>query len=88
MKNENSLMTFPCDFQIKVIGNNNETFLSDIIRISRKYYPIVDDKDIQSQLSKQGNYLAITIALRVEDQQTLDSLYMELTKHTEVKMVL
>lgn len=88
MESEKSLMTFPCDFQIKIIGNNNETFLSDIIRITREHYPEVDDASIQSQLSKKGNYLAISITIRVEDQKTLDALYMQLTKHPEVKMVL
>jgi putative lipoic acid-binding regulatory protein len=37
-KNE-SLMTFPCDFPIKIIGVNTPDFLVDISEIIRKYFP-------------------------------------------------
>lgn len=88
MTDARSLMTFPCDFTIKIIGSNNNTFLKEISDIARKHFPNIVDTAIHNQLSKQGNYLAISITLHVENQKTLDSLYMELTKHPDVKWVL
>jgi putative lipoic acid-binding regulatory protein len=88
MKKDQTLMTFPCDFQIKIIGKNSKTFAEEIIGIARKHFPDVADTAIQSQLSQEGNYMAISINLIVKDQLTLDSLYMELTKHPDIKMVL
>ncbi len=83
-----SLMEFPCDFQIKVIGVNNDTFLLEMIQITRKHFPKTDDQAIRTQPSQQGNYLSLTITLYVEDQMTLDALYIELTAHPDTKMVL
>lgn len=88
MKNDQSLMTFPCDFQIKIIGNHTELFAKQIGDIARKHFPELQDASIESKLSSEGKYLAISITLHVEDQATLDGLYMELTKHPDIKMVL
>ncbi len=88
MKKDQTLMTFPCDFQIKIIGNNTEMFAKEISDIARKHFPDIVDAGIDSQLSREGNYLAISIMLHVKDQATLDGLYIELTKHPDIKMVL
>ena len=88
MKKNDTLMVFPCDFQMKVIGINNESFANDVASITRKHFPTITDDSIRSQISQQQNYLAITLSLYVQDQQTLDLLYMELTKHPHAKLVL
>ena len=88
MKNDRSLMEFPCDFQIKIIGINNDSFEKEIISIALDHFPETKDTAIKSQLSQQGNYLAISITLHVHNQMTLDALYAELTKHPDSKMVL
>ena len=88
MKNDQSLMEFPCDFQIKIIGTHAESFIMDVISITRKHYPDTKDEAIRKKASQQNNYLAITITLYVHDQATLDELYTELSKHPDIKMVL
>ncbi len=88
MNNEHTFMTFPCDFKLKIIGNNTESFVLDINVIARRHFPDLKDGAIHSQLSQQGNYLAISIDLHVQNQLTLDALYIELTQHPEIKMVL
>lgn len=88
MKNDQSLMKFPCDFQIKIIGTHTESFVMDIINITRKHYPDTKDESIRKNASQQNNYLAMTITLYVHDQVTLDALYIELNKHPDIKMVL
>jgi putative lipoic acid-binding regulatory protein len=88
MKKNSSLMTFPCDFRIKIIGENSSSFALEITDIARKHYPDIKDSAIQLNPSKAENYLAISIDLYVKNQKTLDLLYMELTKHPNIKMVL
>ena len=88
MKKEKSLMEFPCDFQIKIIGQNKESFAIEIMDIARKHFPALEDSSVRSQLSQQGSFLAITITVYVLDQMSLDALYQELTKHPDIKMVL
>lgn len=88
MTENNSLMQFPCDFPLKIIGKNSDEFLNDINEIVRKHFPIAIEVTIQSNMSQQGNFLAITATVRAYDQATLDALYQELTKHPDIKMVL
>lgn len=88
MDKEQSLLEFPCDFTIKVIGANNEAYLDEIITIARKYFPKLKDSDIKSNKSKANNYLAISITVHAEDKKTLDALYRKLTKHAHTRMVL
>ena len=81
-------MVFPCEFQIKIIGTNSDSFFVEIIDIARKHFPETHDKAIEKKPSQEGNYLAISISLYVEDQPKLDALYRELTQHPDIKMVL
>jgi len=88
MTDRNSLMDFPCDFQIKIIGPNNEQFIKEIIDITRKHYKETKDSAIISKTSKNNNFVAITITIYVENQISLDALYTDLSKHPDAKMVL
>ncbi len=88
MSDKKTLMEFPCDFKIKIIGNNSALFVTEISTIARKHFPDLKDEAICSQPSKQGNFLAFTITVYALDQATLDALYRELSKHPETKMVL
>jgi uncharacterized protein len=83
-----SLLTFPCDFPIKVIGEVSDKFETDIIKIVRQHYPNLQDNAIQRQASKQGTYLALSITVHAISQATLDALYQDLSKHPGTKMVL
>ena len=38
--------------------------------------------------SKNNKYLAVSIILHVTEQSTLDALYVELTQHADINMVL
>lgn len=81
-------MQFPCEFPIKIIGKNTPLFFEEIKDIVRKHYPTTVDDAICSQASHQNNYLAITATVTALDKTTLDALYLELTNHPAVKMVL
>lgn len=88
MTNKESLLQFPCNFPIKIIGNNTLYFASEILEITRKHFPETPESSIACQESQKGNYLSITVTVYALEQETLDALYMELTKHPEIKMVL
>jgi len=88
MTDNPSLMTFPCDFQIKIIGKNSETFATDVVNIIRRHFPNTLDDSIRSQPSQQSSYVAISVTVLALNQPTLDALYLELTQHPDIKMVL
>lgn len=88
MTENSSLLTFPCDFPIKIIGLNTADFTNDIVAIVLKHFPQTPMDNIVCKDSQKGNYLAITATVRASDQVSLDKLYQELTQHPAIKMVL
>lgn len=85
---EESLIQFPCNFPIKIIGKKTELFAVEIKEIIYKHFSETPDEAIGYQESGRGNYLSITVTVFVHNQQSLDALYRELTKHPDIKMVL
>jgi putative lipoic acid-binding regulatory protein len=83
-----SLLEFPCDFPLKIMGANAPDFASTVIEIVRRHAPDFDAATIEMRPSKAGNYLSLTCTVRAVSQQQLDDLYRELTSHPMVKVVL
>lgn len=81
-------MIFPCDFSIKIIGENKASLIQDVLALAKKQFPDTSTEAIRSRASQQDNYLALTLTVHAEDQPTLDALYRELTRHPDIKMVL
>ncbi len=88
MNKDISLLEFPCDFTIKIIGNNSINFEKEIRSIINKHFANGKEIVITCKESKKNNYIAITATIFAESKEKLDALYLELTKHPEAKMVL
>ena len=82
------VLVFPCDFPIKVIGIFTEHFLEEITVIVRAHFPKIANEQITHKLSKEKNYLAITVNVHATNKSELDELYQALTSHPNIKMVL
>ena len=85
---EKSLIEFPCQFPIKIIGNKTTDFFDQIVEITRRHFPETPDTAIRTKDSDQGHYLAITVTVLAKNQEGLDAFYQDLTKHPDIKMVL
>ncbi|MBP8270407.1 MAG: DUF493 family protein [Sphaerotilus sp.] len=85
---EQSLIEYPCDFPIKVMGANVEGFAAAIAHVARQFDPGFDASTVEIRPSKAGNYLGVTITIRATSRPQLDELYRTLTTHPMVKMVL
>ncbi|WP_298621867.1 DUF493 domain-containing protein [uncultured Legionella sp.] len=83
-----TLMEFPCDFPVKIMGTNSDTFLEEIKDIVLRHFPEFNMGHLKHKHSNQKNYLAITVTVHALNQQMLDSFYQDLTKHPDIKMVL
>ena len=84
----NSILEFPCHFPIKAMGKSADDFDMLILSIVRKYAPDVHDGAIQSRLSRNGNFIAVTVTIMAQNQEQLDSIYHELSAHERVIMAL
>ena len=83
-----SLLEFPCDFPLKVMGANGADFAQAIAVVVQTHAPDFDAATMEIRASKAGNYLALTCTVRATSQAQLDALYRALTAHPMVKVVL
>lgn len=83
-----SPLEFPCSFPLKVFGKDEDAFESFIVGIVRKHVPELQEENVSSRLSDGGKYLAVTATFIADSREQLDALYMELSRHDRVLMVL
>jgi uncharacterized protein len=83
-----SLLVFPTDFPIKVMGRRVDGFAQVIADVVREHAPDFDAQTMEVRASKFGNYLSLTATIRATSREQLDSLYRALTGHPLVKIVL
>ena len=85
---ETSLIEYPCEFPIKVMGTTQAGFAQAILEIVRRHAPDFDGATMSMKASKQGKYLSITCFVNATSRAQLDALYQELCDHPMVVMVL
>ena len=83
-----SLIEYPCDFPIKVLGRTQAGFAQTVLGIVRSHAPDFDGSTMEMKTSKQGRYLSVTCTIRATSREQLDGLYRELCDHPMVVMVL
>ena len=85
---KDSLIEYPSQFPIKVMGVKNEHLVHEITQIAKKFDPSYDPSTIELRPSSGGNYLGITITITATSREQLDDTYRALTAHPLVKVVL
>ena len=83
-----SLIEYPCDFPIKVMGERVDGFVHAITHIAKQFDPGYDASTVELRESSSGKYLGVTITVRATSREQLDELYCTLTSHPMVKVVL
>ena len=83
-----SLIVYPSQFPIKVMGKRVEGLVHAISTIALAFDPAFDASTIELRESKGGNYLGVTITITATSREQLDELYRTLSTHPMVKVVL
>lgn len=83
-----TLLEFPCDFPIKIMGARVDDFAQTVLEVVLRHAPDFDAATMQMRPSSKGNYLSITCTVNATSQAQLDALYVELSSHPLVKVVL
>lgn len=83
-----SLIEFPCDFPIKIMGVRSDGFAQAMLAVVLRHAPDFDAATTEMRASSGGKYLSLTCTVRATSKAQLDALYMELTHHPDVKVVL
>jgi uncharacterized protein len=87
-KPHQTLIEFPCDFPIKVMGETHVDFTSEIIKTIQSQLPSFDASNIEMRGSSGGKYISLTCTVHVTSKLQLDDIYRALTSHPMVKVTL
>jgi putative lipoic acid-binding regulatory protein len=83
-----SLIEYPCDFPLKVLGHSRAGYAQTVLEIVRRHAPDYDGASMEMRPSRKGKYLSVTCTVRATSREQLDALYQELCDHPMVVMVL
>jgi putative lipoic acid-binding regulatory protein len=85
---EPTLLAYPCDFPLKILGHSQAGFAQAILGIVQRHAPDFDGAAMEMKASRRGKYLSVTCVIRAISREQLDGLYQELCDHPLVVMVL
>ncbi len=86
--NDETLLEFPCDFPIKMMGRDTPEFRELARELIEEYTGPLDNNAIQSTLSRNGRFVSITATINARSQQQLDDIYHAISAHEDVLMAL
>jgi putative lipoic acid-binding regulatory protein len=85
---EETLLKFPCDFPIKVMGRAEPGFEAMVVELISRHAPGIMETAVNSRSSRSGKWVSITVTLRAESKAQLDAIYLDLSAHDKVVMAL
>ena len=83
-----TLLEFPCDFPIKIMGLASNDLAQAVLDVVLGHDPGFDGATMEMRASSGGKYVSLTCTVTATSKPQLDALYMELTSHPLVKVVL
>ncbi len=83
-----SLLQFPCEFPMKVMGRREDGFAQLVAGIVQRHAPDFRPETMEMRSSKNARYLSLTVVVNARSREQLDALYSELSRHPMVLMVL
>ena len=85
---EDQLMHFPCDFAIKVMGENSNNYPQYVLSVCQQHVEGVTESCMHTRPSRTGKYIAVTVKFVAASRRQIDDLYIELNNHKQTKMAL
>ena len=85
---KDSLIEYPCDFPIKVMGLNVQGYTAAMSYVVRQFDPDWTENKLETRESAGGKYLSLTFTVRATSREQLDELYRTLSSHPMAKVVL
>jgi hypothetical protein len=79
---------FPCLYPIKVIGVSVPGFHESVLKAVERHTGGISDELVKSKPSKNENYVSIQITIAAVSVVQLESIFIDLKKIEQVKMVL
>ena len=88
MKENETLLQFPCVYPLKVIGTNTSELLAVVSAIIEKHVATADEVTYSTRVSSGDKYLSVTATFQAESHEQLKVIYEELSRHPFVLVTL
>ncbi len=85
---DETLLEFPCEFPIKIMGRDTPTFSETARFLVEKHVGPINDAAIRRALSRNGSFVSITITVNAQSREQLDNIYRDVSAHEEVLVAL
>lgn len=85
---EESVIEFPCEFPIKMMGRDSSEFRAMVRSIVEEYVGAVENSRVQSAVSRNGRFVSVTVTITATSQRQLDDIYRAATTNDDVLMAL
>lgn len=76
---EETLIEFPCEFPVKVMGAAIPEFHTVVTKIAKSHDSEFNPDQIKQNVSKTGKYVSLTLNIHAKDKPQLDAIYKDLT---------
>jgi putative lipoic acid-binding regulatory protein len=85
---QTSLIEYPCDFPIKIFGQQQAGFAQAVLEVVNKHDPDFVAASMEMRASKNARYISLTCTVHATSREQLDALYQDLCDHPLIVMVL
>lgn len=85
---QDSALSFPCLFPIKVFGKDSQDFEQVVFRLVKPHVPELTYDDLSRKTSSGKRYAAVTVTIIARDKAQLDAIYQDLSDSPSVLMSL
>ncbi|WP_410474738.1 YbeD family protein [Guyparkeria sp. TX1] len=83
-----TLIDFPSEFPIKIMGPATDAFIKDIKQAVDGVVPGLPESAWKERASGKGNFVGLTVTFTATSRQQIDDVYRAITAHPDVKMCL
>ena len=78
MNTKEDIFSFPCDYPIKIFGENQTGFKKTICNIVENYTGKLHANQISTKYSSEGKYISLTVRIIATSRQQLDAINKDL----------
>jgi putative lipoic acid-binding regulatory protein len=83
-----SLLQFPTDYPIKVVGRPSDEFRARVHAIMVRHVPTLDADQVTERLSENANFISISYMIRAESREQIVALATDLKACDGVLMII
>ncbi|MEM7376070.1 MAG: DUF493 domain-containing protein [Pseudomonadota bacterium] len=88
MRHDDSLLEFPCAFDVKAMGKPENGFRALVVSLVGQHVDDLSESTVTESPSRGGKYVSVTVRFDATSRAQLDAIYQTLTDEPRVLVAL